>query len=175
MARGSGRGGGGAAPATHAAFQGNISPLNHYKPAELPFTGHAGLKVPTEGFKQVDYYKLFLTQHKQTIKTARSKPGGLKKYACLRQWSEEGMNMEQLQRFVGLTLLMGLVRMPTLEMYWTHQAIFVTPVFNSIMTRNWYQVLMRMLHLSNNTKEPARTDPDREHLYQVCPLVSELQ
>ena len=86
--------------------------------------------------------------------------------------------MEQLQCFAGLTLLMGLVRKPTLEMYWTHQAIFVTPVFNSIMTRNWYQVLMRMLHLSqvsDNTKEPARTDPDREHLYKVCPLVSELQ
>ena len=54
------------------------------------------------------------------------------------QWSEEGMNTEELQRFLGLTLLMGLVCKPTLEMYC--QAIFVTPMFNSIMTSklvNW--------------------------------------
>jgi len=66
-------------------FRGIVPPRNHYKPAELLYTGHAGIKVPTEGFKQVDHYKLFLTQHKQTIETAKSKPGGLKKYACLRQ------------------------------------------------------------------------------------------
>ena len=60
MARGRGRRrgrGGAAAPATHAAFQGKFSPPNHYKPAELSFAGHAGIKVPTEGFRPVDYYK----------------------------------------------------------------------------------------------------------------------
>ena len=60
MARGRGRRrgrDGAAAPATHAAFQGKFSPPNLYKPAELPFAGHAGIKVPTEGFKLVDYYK----------------------------------------------------------------------------------------------------------------------
>ena len=66
-------------------LRGIVPPRNHYKPAELLYTGHAGIKVPTEGFKQVDHYKLFLTHHKQTIETAKSKPGGLKKYACLRQ------------------------------------------------------------------------------------------
>lgn len=154
MARGRGRGrggGSGAAPATYATFEGNFSPPNHYKAAELPFTGHAGIKVPTEGFKLADYYKLFLTQNllrtfvgqtnlyaQQTIETAKSKPGSLKKHRLGqwseegRTWSEEGMNMEELQRFLGLTLLMGLVCKPTLEMYC--QAIFVTPMFNSIMT-----------------------------------------
>ena len=43
------------------------------------------------------------------------------------------------------------------------------------MTRNWHQLLMRMLHLSGNTKEPVRTDPNRDRLYKVHPLVSELQ
>ena len=43
------------------------------------------------------------------------------------------------------------------------------------MTRKWHQLLMRMLHLSGNTKEPVRTDPNRDRLYKVHPLVSELQ
>ena len=68
----------------------------------------------------------------------------------------------------------GHVHKPTLPLYWSTETIFSTPIFASVMTRNRYQLLLRVFHLNDNDKEPDRDDPERDRLYKVRPFIDEL-
>ena len=169
-----------------ARFDGQFVDTGDYTPAQLEFTGDSGIKVPTDNFQPIDYYKLFLTDEllnglvqntnlyaTQTIAEASQNEGGLSRSSRLKQWTDT--NTQEIQQWLGLTLLTGLVRKPTIAMYWTHSSIFSTPVFGAVMTRNRYQLLLRMLHFCDNTQMPAQNDPNRDRLFKIRQLVTILQ
>ncbi|KAL8603589.1 hypothetical protein ACOMHN_022541 [Nucella lapillus] len=43
------------------------------------------------------------------------------------------------------------------------------------MSRNRFQAILRFWHCNDNSKEPARDDPNRDRLYKIRPLVKRLQ
>ena len=58
-------------------------------------------------------------------------PGGVKKYCRFAALMEA--NLLEMKQFLGLTLLMGIVRKPTIELYWTKQLTAI-PLHTNVFT-----------------------------------------
>ncbi|XP_049947991.1 uncharacterized protein LOC126456282 [Schistocerca serialis cubense] len=80
----------------------------------------------------------------------------LSRSSRLTKWKET--NIPDMKRFCGIIMLMGLVKIPNLACYWSK--------VSSSMSRNWYEILLRLFHASNNE---TRLEGDR--LRKVQPLL----
>ena len=69
---------------------------------------------------------------------------------------------------------MGVVRKPTISMYWSTDPLLNTPVFGAVMTRNRFLLLLKFLHFNNNQDAPNRDDDDRDRLFKLRPLLDHL-
>lgn len=74
---------------------------------------------------------------------------------------------EEMKRFIGLLIVMGIVDKPTIHEYWSTDLLDATPNFSQTMSRNRFQLLMHCLHCADNTD---RTGGDM--LYKVRPLLN---
>lgn len=70
-------------------------------------------------------------------------------------------DLSQMKKFIGLMMLMGIIRRSALEMYWSTDPMYATPVFAAIMTRNHFSLLLKFFHLNDNNNEPDSDDPNR--------------
>ena len=150
---------------------------------EIPaFEGQPGLKLAVAGDQPLDYYRLFLTDKlidhfitetnlyaDQIIAVSRPQ----KQFARLKDWKK--VDRTEFLKFLGLTLLTGIVNKPSIASFWSTMPLLYTPLFSQIMSRNRYQALLRFWHCNDNSKEPPRTSPDRDRLYKIRPMVKELQ
>jgi len=84
------------------------------------------------------------------------------------------MTTEELRKFFGLTLLMGLVRKPFIATYWSQDPLYSAPIFGKIMSRNCYHLLLRFLHFNDNSKAPKSDDAHGDRLSKIRPLVDHL-
>lgn len=70
------------------------------------------------------------------------------KGARIRQWVPT--NSEEMKRFLGLLIYMGLVRVPKLSDYWSSDEITGQQFPKKVMSRNRFEILIRMLHFSTD-------------------------
>ena len=95
-----------------------------------------------------------------------------KPYSPARKWVP--VDRPEMHKFLGLTLLMGLVRKPEMRNYWSTEAIFCTPIFYTIMPREWYLGILRFWHFSDNTGAPDPRDRNRDRMYKLRPIIDHL-
>ncbi|XP_050035995.1 piggyBac transposable element-derived protein 3-like [Dermacentor andersoni] len=77
----------------------------------------------------------------------------------------------ELEQFVGLNLLMGLVQMPSVRSYWEHATRFA-PIAD-IMPRNRFEKIVRLLHFTDNNE--ASDEAKRDKVWKIRPWLDELQ
>ena len=66
-----------------------------------------------------------------------------------RTWSDT--TIEELKEFVGILILMGIVRLPRLELYWsTNFPLISTPGISSIKPKTKFEQLFRFFHLNES-------------------------
>ena len=59
---------------------------------------------------------------------------------------------------------------PTIQYCWSLDEVIGTPFFGNFMSRNWYQLLLKFLHLNNNSKAAPHHDQNYDPLYKACPM-----
>ena len=70
--------------------------------------------------------------------------------------------IRHLKKFIGLSLLMGIVRIKDVKSYWSDRfACISTPYFKNIMSRNVFQLISKCLHCHGNESEDARRNSER--------------
>lgn len=123
----------------------------------FPFTGAHGLlkDLPADITPSSAFFLLFDDEVLNFIvcetnrfaqQTVESKEA--KKHARLNKWTPT--NAEEMKKFFGLTIWMGLVRLGSLPDYWATKGIYRLDLPRSIMSRNRFQLLLSMLHFNNN-------------------------
>ena len=145
-----------------------------YQPQKIPFTGNPGFQVDTQGFRLIDYYELFLDDDLVNHITAqtnifaeqyiRGYPN-LPPHSDICQWTHT--NPRKMRQFLGIVLLMGILKETNTDMYWFTDVLYATPVFAKIMTRLRRRLLVRFVHYNDNANEPDRNDPQRDQLYKI--------
>ena len=131
-------------------------PVNEVKPL-----GMEQCKYPVEYFMKIfgeKTFEMLLEQtniHRVNIKDSAAK-----------------VTMVELRKAIGILMYMSVQRMPNTRMFWSksmgHTAV------NSVLTRDRFEEIIRLLHMSNNTLQPARDDPAFDKLYKVRQLLDYL-
>nr|CAI5823526.1 unnamed protein product [Callosobruchus analis] len=106
------------------------------------------------------FYKFFVADHiiklmvtetnryaQQTLENAY-----LSRFSRLRKWKE--VTAEEMEKFLGIIFWMGLNKKPKLSDYWSKKIIYENKV-KYVMSRNRFELILRMWHLSNNQQCPG--------------------
>lgn len=113
-------------------------------------------------------YSLFTTMSEQTntyFMQVKDKPGVSQQE--MKSWTNT--DEKELIVFTAITMLMGHVKKNLISEYWSTNPLISTPIFSNVMSRNRYQILLRMLHFSdNNTITPG------DRLYKIRPILEAL-
>jgi hypothetical protein len=102
-----------------------------------------------------DFYSLFVSDEifniiaVQTNLFASQKLSNQQSYR-LDQWFDTDPN--EIRRFFGLIIWMGIVRIPSIKSYWSKNEGFNLKLPCKIMSRNRFELLLRFLHFSDNEK-----------------------
>ena len=75
---------------------------------------------------------------------------------------------------IGIVLASGVHRLPSWEDYWSRNPILGTPGIIMGMPILRFKVLMKCLHLNDNTAMPARGQPGYDKLFELRPLLEEI-
>ena len=71
-----------------------------------------------------------------------------------------------IKKFSSLYLLTGIIQKPSLSQYWSTDPLLQTSVFNHIMSRNRFQMILQFIHFADNSLYD-RKDLNRSRLYKV--------
>ncbi|XP_045617580.2 piggyBac transposable element-derived protein 4-like [Procambarus clarkii] len=72
----------------------------------------------------------------------------------------EPVSVKDMARFLGLTILMGILRLPRIRMYWQTGKFWHVPCFNTFMTSKRYELISKYFHIYNSNAI-AKDNPDR--------------
>ena len=141
------------------------------------FSGQGGMKtsIPPD-YSPVDVFRLLIDDKVidhivcETNKYADREIAKItsKPHSRLKKWSPT--NSEEIKQFLGLILWMGLVRLGSLENYWSKKIIYQQAIPTSVLSRNRFQLLLSMIHFSNNA-----TAQDGDRLAKILPLIDILE
>lgn len=74
----------------------------------------------------------------------------------------------EMKKFLGIYMLTGIIKFPTLESYWKTDPFFYYPLMHKInMSYNRFVAILRCWHFVDNF---AERDPN-DRLYKVQPLI----
>lgn len=146
----------------------------------IPFTDISGaplhVRLSMTDKSPIDFYSLFVTDdvfqqivhntNQYAIHNITSMPEALRG-ARINQCSPA--NIKEIKKIFGLILFMGLVKLPRLANYWSKDKILGHPFPRTVMSRNRFELLLKMLHFSDKDYENKE-----DRLHQVRQLVNSL-
>ncbi|XP_023217915.1 piggyBac transposable element-derived protein 4-like [Centruroides sculpturatus] len=106
----------------------------------------------------------------ETIKKKRSE-GSLKTASRIRYWKETDCN--EVKLFIALLILQGVVKKPTMQLYFTKNEMLATPFFRQVMKRDRFLLLLSLIHFTIDSEE-SRKENDY-HFFQIVPLLNHLK
>lgn len=86
----------------------------------------------------------------------------------LSQWTNT--TIDEMKKFFGLLLWMGLVKHGSIEEYWSTSPLLRNDVASKVMPRNRFQLLLTCLHFSDNNALDAN-----DRLGKIAPIIEKLQ
>ncbi|GBP31508.1 PiggyBac transposable element-derived protein 4 [Eumeta japonica] len=85
-------------------------------------------------------------------------------------WTE--IDIKELKAFFGIIIIMGYNILPSMELYWSSDPAFRVDEIASTMPYRRFKLILRCLHLNDNSKQPLRSSPDYDKLFKIRPLVT---
>ena len=76
----------------------------------------------------------------------------------------------EIQQFIGILTLMGILKYPQYRMYWSQFTRCSS--INEIMSMKRFETITRFFHVSDNNEMPKKGEPDFDLLYKVRPIVN---
>ncbi|KAK9310239.1 hypothetical protein QLX08_000274 [Tetragonisca angustula] len=144
------------------------------QPNIKPFVGVPGLKsFKCDPNKEENFYLLLVTEEifqeiaDQTNLYA-TQVLSQKQSDYWKQWVPTTKN--EIKRLFGLLIWMDLVIVPEVHLYWSKSKIYGQSFPQSIMSRNRFELLLQMLHFTNNENGNLLND----RLYKVRPIIDTL-
>uniref|UniRef100_A0A1B6HG03 Uncharacterized protein n=1 Tax=Homalodisca liturata TaxID=320908 RepID=A0A1B6HG03_9HEMI len=105
---------------------------------------------PIDFFEQclnADVIDLMVTETNRNAHDVISKLR-LSRKSRLKDWRDT--NPEEMKKFIGLLLYMGLVTLPRISDYWSTNALYSFSGASKVMSRNRFQLILRFWHFNDN-------------------------
>lgn len=101
----------------------------------------------------IDWFFIFFTPHMMTNIVLHTNQNAI--HCGNDRWTK--LTVREFEIWLGLTIAMGIHKLPSLKYYWSNEWLFAIPQFKSIMTRFRYQDIKSHLYFSNPGE--THTDP----------------
>ena len=111
------------------------------------------------GQQYMDSHAAYLAQHPK---------------ARANQFKGKPIVVQDIKKFLALVIAMGIVNMPDMQQYWSTTWPFTSTNFSSIMSRDRFLLVLKFLHLADNTKMAAKGEHGYDPLYKLRHLLSTL-
>jgi hypothetical protein len=86
-----------------------------------------------------------------------------------RQWKPTAD--EEMLKFFGIIIEMGLVQMPKLKYYWSSSQLYGSEIIRNAMSRERFELLLKFWHFSNNDNK----DSNQDRLFKLKPILDLLK
>lgn len=125
------------------------------KPHIFEFTGNSGLQCNLLNDDPYNYFNIFFDDELYNIivtcinmRANNIISNGLKQNSNLGRWKD--IDVDELKKFLGLTIIMGFLKFPTLRSHWSkNEEIDYHPIFGKTMSRHRYENILRCLCFYN--------------------------
>lgn len=74
--------------------------------------------------------------------------------------------MEEIKAFLGITILMGYHRLPSMRDYWSQEPDLTVPFVANSMTRRRFEIIRKMLHFADNEENVSH-----DRAYKIRTLI----
>lgn len=150
------------------------------------FTQQTGVTINTSNYEPVDFFmELFTDQLSEYAVVEFNRYGQqylqknstyLDEHPKARayQLKNKPFTTDDMKKFLGLVVSMGLVNMPNIQNYWCTTWPFSSSNFSSIMSRDRFLLQLKFLHLADNNAMIARGEPGCDKLFKVRYLLTTL-
>lgn len=85
------------------------------------------------------------------------------------------LTQDELQAFLGILIMMGINKLPALDLYWSSDPFFNNQEISSIMSAKRFKKILSNLHINDNQKAVPRDEPEFDKLSKVRPLITHLE
>ena len=146
----------------------------------LNFDAEKKIKVDMgENPEMIDFFRLIMNDEffellvTETNRYARafldSEQGqNLKPNSRLR--SRDNVDVDDMKRFIGIVIAMGLVEHLDIHDYWSKDELLETPFFRKVMPRNKFLLIMSFLHLNDNDNTVPRGQDGYDPIFKLRPM-----
>ena len=100
---------------------------------------------------------------------ARMDNPGFKIHARLNYWKP--VTAVDMRVFAAHLILLGLVKKPDLEEYWSRKTLTRTPFFGRYMSRDRFQMILSNFHLVDDSNNPKPKQPGHKPLAKLQPMI----
>ena len=112
---------------------------------DINFLGNEFSLPPAKEFSPVQYFKKFWSDN--IIENLATQTNI---YSVQKSGKRIGTNAQEIERFIGIQMLMSIISLPSYELYWSKD-LRVDCVAN-VMSLKWYELIRRYLHANDNTE-----------------------
>ena len=88
-------------------------------------------------------------------------------------WDE--LTNEELNAYIAIFIVMGIKKLPSIDMYWSSNPMIGCPWISNTMTRNRFQSINRFLHLADNEAAIPKGQPGYNPLFKVQPIIDHMK
>ena len=78
----------------------------------------------------------------------------------------------EMKAFVGILILMGVIKLPRFEMYWSSDRLIHQEGITEVMPRTRFLQIWRYFHLADNSKVAALGTDGYDKIYRVRTFLS---
>lgn len=125
--------------------------------------------------KPIDYFEQYVNDDLITIMVTETNRNAeqviskirMNRSSRLHDWRPT--SPEEIKKFIGILLWMGLHPLPRISDYWTKKIIYKNQVASKVMSRNRFQLLLRFWHFNNNENMEVEG-----RIAKLSPLISHL-
>lgn len=100
---------------------------------------------------------------------ARMDNPAYKRHARMNFWKD--VTAEDMRIFAAHLILLGLLKKPDLEDYWSRKALTRTPFFGQYMSRDKFQNILSNFHVADDSQNPVRGQPGHNPLAKIQPFI----
>lgn len=136
-------------------------------PPKFPFTANPGIKASiSDADDPLEYFRLFFDENimnyivEETNRYANNHIETTPLTPSSRSLKWQDVNKDDMNKFIALLLLQGLVQKPKETWFWSKRPIITTPFFGNVMSQQQYALIMKYLHFENNDTFNATTHPN---------------
>ncbi|XP_069189265.1 piggyBac transposable element-derived protein 4-like [Procambarus clarkii] len=138
------------------------------------FTGDPGLKIP-KPTSALAYIQLFITRALLEFFTVETNLYASQLFRMANEnvsdiWTP--VKVSEMARFLGLFILMGIIRLPTMRMYWQTAKPWHARFFSLFMPSRRFQHINQFFHTFNTNAVPVN---NRDKLIKVRPVMDYLK